>query len=293
MLAFLNEVTRKQQMTSAPGRCLGSLLLLLALTVYANAQGGPEPSVEECDLLAAHPNDPQRMAEGTPDDRIVPRLAIRMCEEAAKAAPAEPRFAFQLGRAFLAAGRVEQAITQFRLAANAGHGAAWAYLGDAYQLGQGVTQSSAEAFAAYQKALGAGFSRAQTLIDQLSFDRSMYASPVVDDLFNGRHQEIRARMISGPEAERWPERAYFFALTQKLVAECGRILSPDVVPRLYNLRFGSGWTNETDARVTMTIYAAVGEYDAEGFVRRHGCEGPAAKQIFNSIVQHLRQEPGK
>ena len=36
--------------------------------------------VDECDVLAAHPDDTQRMAEGVADDQIVPRLAIMACE---------------------------------------------------------------------------------------------------------------------------------------------------------------------------------------------------------------------
>ncbi|MBL8571970.1 MAG: hypothetical protein JNK84_23085 [Phreatobacter sp.] len=278
---------------------IARLLLVLSSTVAtltsgaAIAQVGRGATVHECDLLAAHPFDPQRMAEGVADDRIIPRLAIRECEAAHKETPQDPRFAFQLGRALLAAGRAEDAVKQFRVAAEAGHAAAWAYIGDAHQLGQGAAPSPPEAFAAYGKALAGGFTRAQSLLDQLNFDRSLFASSVLDDLFNSRHAALRTRMTSGPESERWPERAYFFSLAQKLVSECGRILTPDAMLRLYNLRFGSGWSGEAEARVGMTVYASVGDYDGNTFVRRHGCEGPTSKQIFAGIVEYLRGEPSR
>src|SRR5688572_14032548 len=91
----------------------------------------PEDSVfaqvDECDVLAAHPDDPERLADGLEDDAIVPRLARMACDRAVRRSPGEARFVFQLGRALLAAGQEADATARFRQAADRGYGAAVAY----------------------------------------------------------------------------------------------------------------------------------------------------------------------
>ena len=74
--------------------------------------------VDECDVLAAHPADPERLADGVADGALVPRLAVKACEAAVKQNPNELRFAYQLGRAYLAANRKDNAAEQFKRAAD-------------------------------------------------------------------------------------------------------------------------------------------------------------------------------
>ena len=121
-------------------------------------------SVRDCDILAAHPADPERMADGTADNQIVPRLAILACENAIELDADEPRFIFQLGRALLAIGREDEAFVLFLEVSEADYAAAWAYLGDAYQFGLGTSVDGQKAYQAYQKALELGFLEAEAQI---------------------------------------------------------------------------------------------------------------------------------
>ena len=126
--------------------------------------------VSECDLLSAHPSDPERTAEGVSDDEIVPKLAIIACESALEDDPTEPRYAFQLGRAFLSVKREEEARTQLANASAAGYAAANAYLGDIYQFGLGAEVSVALAQDYYEKASALGFEPAKAQLDQIRFE---------------------------------------------------------------------------------------------------------------------------
>lgn len=98
--------------------------------------------IDDCDILTAHPSDPQRMAEGIADDQIVPRLAILACDDAINLNLDQPRFTFQPGRALLAIGREDEAFALFEEASEADYAAAWAYLGDAYPSGLGTAATA-------------------------------------------------------------------------------------------------------------------------------------------------------
>jgi TPR repeat protein len=266
----------------------------MALTVIAGLTGpsaAQEPElldlVKECDILAAHPSDSQRMAEGVSDDRIVPRLAIRACEQAIKDEPKDPRFTFQLGRALLAAGKKAEAAAEFHKSAEAGHAAGWAYLGDALQFGHGQAINHEKAREAYAKARDGGFERATELVNQLEFLPTMYAAGVMNQLYERNFAGIAT---SAREADRkWLTRAYLFALVQKLVTECDDVIPPTRIVALYTFRFGGGWSGETDAQTSVGIFTAVGEHDARIFLKRHGCEGLIAKHVFRAIDGFLSE----
>ena len=97
----------------------------------AIAAGVDQPT--ECDTLAAHKLDPDRMAAGVDMESIVPRLAIAACEAAVAQYPGEARFHYLLGRAFLSANRTADSIAQFQRAAEAGYAMANYNLGLAYE----------------------------------------------------------------------------------------------------------------------------------------------------------------
>lgn len=246
--------------------------------------------VDQCDVLAAHPNDPERMADGVTEDAIVPKLATMTCAAAAKRAPDEPRFAFQFGRALLAAGKQKEAFEQFVIASDRQYAAAYAYLGDAYQFGHGVQADNAKAFASYKKALDGGFDRAKSQLDQLSFDKHIFAFDVLSNLFEARFDQLQ-QQADEPRAK-WSVRAYVFSMTQKLVSECGKVVQPQQIEKLHRFRMGSGWTPEVDASVDVTIKSSIAEYDADAFLKRHGCEGPVSRHIFAMLDQFLAQRSG-
>lgn len=231
--------------------------------------------VSECDMLAAHPEDPQRMADGVTDDDIVPRLAIMACEDAVTSDPDEPRYAFQLGRGLLALGRKDKAKEQFERASKAGYAAAEAYIGDIYQFGHGVPQDSKKALAHYQKAIAGEFKIAESQIEQLTFDPSLYVSSAIGDLYSGSYQRINS------QSDRLL-RNYLHNFVLATMKECESFLTPKSVVNFYLYRYPSDYNPEQDD-IGVAIQTSVGEFDAEVFVRRHGCEGPVAKQLFRNI----------
>lgn len=231
--------------------------------------------VTECDVLAAHPDDPQRMADGVADDDIVPRLAIMACEDAAASDPDDPRHAFQLGRAFLAMGQKEKARHQFERAASAGSAAAEAYVGDLYQFGYGVTQDNKKALEHYRKAAAGEFKLAETQIEQLTFDPSQYAGLTIGSIYAGDLERI------SKQTER-PLRSYLHNFVLAIMEECRVALTPKSIANFYLYYLPTDETSEAE-NIGVAVQTHVGEYDAEVFLRRHGCEGPVAKQLFGNL----------
>lgn len=231
--------------------------------------------VTECDMLAAHPDDPQRMADGVADDDIVPRLAIMACEDAAASDPEDPRYAFQLGRALLVMGLKEKARNQFERAASSGYAAAEAYIGDLYQFGYGVTQDNKKAVEHYRKAAAGDFKIAESQIEQLTFDPSQYAGPTIGALYAGDLQRV------SKQSER-PLRSYLHNFVLAMMEECRSALTPKSIANFYLYYLPTDENSETE-NIGIAVQTHVGEYDAEVFLRRHGCEGPVAKQLFGNL----------
>jgi hypothetical protein len=231
--------------------------------------------VDECDVLAAHPEDPERMAEGVADDQIVPRLAILACEDAAARSAGEPRFAFQLGRALLAKGEKERALTQFEKAAADDYAAAFAYLGDAYQFGLGTKVDPEKARTQYEEAVKRGFAKASGQVEMLTFDPANYSVPAVGMLYSGQLDALR-----GGDGQL---RQYVYSFVTALGEECGTFLEPAAVQGLYRYRYPDNWKLEDDAAVRIAVMGAVADYDAKRFLQRHGCEGPVGTRMTGSI----------
>ena len=120
-----------------------------------------EPPVHECDRLAAHPEDPERMAEGVVFELIDTERAIAACEAAVAAFPNEPRYRFQLGRALHSAGRPEAALPHYRVAAEAGYAPAQSNLGTMYEYGEGIEKDLERAVGWHRRAAEQGYAPAQ------------------------------------------------------------------------------------------------------------------------------------
>lgn len=267
---------------------------LAALLILGSGEAAAQSSsvlglVEECDILAAHPADPERMSDGVTDDQIVPRLAILACEDASDVEPDDARFKFQLGRALLAVGRDEEALALFQEASDADYSAAWAYLGDAHQFGLGTPVDGQKAYQAYQKALELGFLEAEAQIEQLTFDPSLYTLPFIEFFYNGKYDQI-AGVVNEP-ARSPTTRNYIFNVVQTLLYECEPFLKPDNVPALYGFRYPQGWTQEDDNTIAVAIQTEVAEYDAATFLRRHGCDGLIAHHMFDSMNRYFATNP--
>ncbi|HYD99701.1 MAG TPA: tetratricopeptide repeat protein [Alphaproteobacteria bacterium] len=97
------------------------LAIALAAAPAATAPAKLDPKLGRCDMLAADPWDPLRLAPGVPADRLDSGRAVEACRGAVAAAPDEPRLHHQLGRALKAAGRGADALGSFGRAAGKGY----------------------------------------------------------------------------------------------------------------------------------------------------------------------------
>jgi TPR repeat protein len=175
---------------------------LLALAITGSARGA-EPPMGDCDRLAAHPQDPQRVHAGTAIAALDGERAVEACEAALAAAPETARFRFQYARALEKLDLFQSALGQYRIAAkegypaaqyamgliferskvmpfnnmkaarwyrgaaDAGHPAAQFRLGLLYRTGGGVRQDDGEALTLLRAAAGQGLARAQYVVGQM------------------------------------------------------------------------------------------------------------------------------
>jgi uncharacterized protein YhfF len=77
--------------------------------------------LSDCDRLASHPEDPQRVGPGVERGDIDLPVAIAACERAAAADPATPRYSYQLARLLFYANQNERAVAEMRRAADTGY----------------------------------------------------------------------------------------------------------------------------------------------------------------------------
>ncbi|MER8536993.1 caspase family protein [Mesorhizobium sp. M1005] len=113
------------------------------------------PTVDPCDTAAGEPLDLQGVVPGLLPNEIG-TSAVELCEAAVKAYPAVPRFRYELGRALLAAGKVQEGRTAIEEAAKKGHVRAVFELGYMYATGTGMAVDRAQANALYAAASDKG-----------------------------------------------------------------------------------------------------------------------------------------
>jgi len=88
----------------------------LALTGPVSAQ-----TVTECDRLAAHGSDPERVADGVSSSGMDKPAAIEACKQAVEDDPDNRRLIYQLGRAYSYTGNWEDGLPLVKQAADMGH----------------------------------------------------------------------------------------------------------------------------------------------------------------------------
>ena len=94
----------------------------------------------ECDLLAGHPTDPDRVHAGVAYELMRPLPAIDACEAAMAEDPTNPRIASQLARALEKNGDYQRAVELNEAAIAVGYIGAYHNLGNLYRKGAGVPQ---------------------------------------------------------------------------------------------------------------------------------------------------------
>jgi len=134
--------------TLAMGLALAPAALAVDKIVPALAADKAVP-VQECDRLAARENDLAAVAPGVPMALLNPATAMLACAQSLNSYPADPRFAFQFGRALLKAGRVDEAFRYIQKAAQANYAAAAAALATLYVegIGTGINLDQAQLWA--------------------------------------------------------------------------------------------------------------------------------------------------
>jgi TPR repeat protein len=138
-------------------------LSLLALTGHGLAA---EPPAHDCDRLAAHPADPNKVGPGVQWDIMNARAAIKACEKAVKRYPNAVRFQFQLGRALLRAQRRDQGLPYLFAAAEQNYVVAFANIGGTYQFDLG---NYAEAIKWYRRGAELGDTSSQNHLADIYF----------------------------------------------------------------------------------------------------------------------------
>jgi TPR repeat protein len=102
-------------------------------------------SAQECDKLAANPDDPAKVTLGVPFRELVPIPAIAACQKALHKFPQVARFKYQLARAYQKSTEPQRAVHLFRELVQVRYLAAYDNLGWMYVRGQGVSKNPTEA----------------------------------------------------------------------------------------------------------------------------------------------------
>jgi hypothetical protein len=176
----------------------------------------PRPeSIAECNEFAAHPDDPTKPKgiKGVADDDVEAGKALFACEDALELEPDNTRLKFQLARAFLLYDKPAEGVGLMTEAAEEGHGAAIAALGDFALYGLLDDEPDPEmAKALYLKAAKAGFKPATKL-----------AAAIIADPKEDKSQEVAGepeyqqpkRLAQLKKGEIFPEQgaAFVYAMT--------------------------------------------------------------------------------
>jgi TPR repeat protein len=152
---------------------------LAALAVWAVPARAADAPPTECDRLAAHPADSQRVAGGVQYDLMDFRGAIRACGEALKQYPGSPRLHYQLGRALLRGQRREEAMAHLLEAADKGHLAAFGTLGNVYA---GDLRNPAEGLRWLQRGIERGDDASRLILGEMYVDGNGVARNLAEGL---------------------------------------------------------------------------------------------------------------
>ena len=107
-----------------------SLGLMVAIASPLVAVPDETPvGVSRCDALVSHPLDPDRVTEGVPSDDVDVEAGIAACRDAVAADPDNPRWNYQLARAYFYDGQVEESLPYLERSAAAGYRQAQFVLG--------------------------------------------------------------------------------------------------------------------------------------------------------------------
>lgn len=136
---------------------IGLLLISGAASAQGLTQALPKAPLHLCDTLAGNPIDPGHVGPGVSTALIRPEPAIAACLDAVKQFPHELRFAFQLGRAYRQANKLDEALRWYTTAADNGYAGAINSLGVMYSAGEGVRADCNKAAEFFTRAASLGY----------------------------------------------------------------------------------------------------------------------------------------
>ncbi len=161
--APLSGACRRHPNTRAAGCLLALAFLCGPGAADSFAADLPGSAAEDCERLAAFPEDPAGRFEGVPDHKMAMPLALTRCQAAVASAPDSPVHIFLLGRTLLAEGQAMQGLERLKQAGEMDYAAAWYLMGQT-MVSQGAKRAAAEA---YEKAAVLGHPGAQLEIGAL------------------------------------------------------------------------------------------------------------------------------
>jgi TPR repeat protein len=114
-----------------------SILLAGAVVLGLSGPALAADEITECDRLAAHGSDPERIAPAVSESGMDKAAAQSACEAAVAKDPTNRRLRYQLGRAYFYDGKFDKGMPHLELAAKAGSQQAQFVLGYIIDTGQG------------------------------------------------------------------------------------------------------------------------------------------------------------
>lgn len=225
----------------------------------AAAAATPRRRGATCDELAAHPEDKGRKGPGVEDDRLAAGPAVEACTQAVGQNPSEPRLHFQLGRAYWAAKRYEEALDSFLKAEESGYAPAYFYLGQAYEQGlvEGRRADPAAARSLYLLGAAEEFGPAARAYQELMSyepDFSEFKQPAfLQALYEGNFDELNKTRMKAIFYVQGIHR--FMALTREDFEDADPAC-PKVVDR--------ATSNELERVIHVAVFGREPDYSIEG-----------------------------
>lgn len=149
-------------------QCAALAALFWSVAVPAAAEAVATPT--ECDRLAGHPSDPDKLVEGVSQAQVLgwSNAAIHACQQAVAAEPGNARVRYQLGRVLFYTGRHADALPHLQASAAARHRQAQFVLGLFYTDGvKDVLEADAcRALALWQDAAARGHFAARVALSR-------------------------------------------------------------------------------------------------------------------------------
>ena len=165
-------------------------ILILSAIAYLLARPLDAASITECDRLASHKSDPDKVVVIGVSGADVSARAIGACRDAVAADSNNLRFRYQLARALAENGRAAEGHADMHMAAEGGYRQAQFVLGYLYDEGmQGLTEDPCAAASLWQGAAQQGLMAAL-----LSFPHHVLRGRFDTCQINAEKDELRAML---------------------------------------------------------------------------------------------------